>query len=165
MKQRNYRREFIVQISIAIVISVVILNFVMSPVVVRGQSMEPTIHNGSYGISNRFAKGKIDRFDIVTADADGKLLIKRVIGLPGEKIEYRENRLYVNDVYIKESFLSSDVTTEDFSYEVPEGSYFLMGDNRSVSIDSRSYGEFAAEDIVACGVYIIFPVNKLGKVK
>lgn len=162
---RKEKINFLLCIGIAILVSAFILNFLIAPVVVLGQSMEPTVHDKSYAISNRLSAKEVNRFDVVTVKADGRLLIKRVIGLPGETITYEESKLYVDGEYVPEDFLGTDVRTEDFSYTVPYGGYFLMGDNREVSIDSRYYGAFSKSDLKSGDVLVIFPISEFGKVE
>ena len=149
-----------------IVITFILLRFILMPVLVHGNSMLPTLEPDDYGYSFKIArKIGIKRFDVVVIDVesdDDKLLVKRLIGLPNEKIEYIDNHLYVNGEYVEEDFLADDAYTADFAYELGDDEYFVMGDNRLISKDSRFYGSFSGEQIVASHLLILFPFGHLG---
>ena len=149
-----------------IVITFILLRFILMPVLVHGNSMLPTLEPDDYGYSFKIArKIGIKRFDVVVIDVesdDDKLLVKRLIGMPNEKIEYIDNHLYVNGEYVEEDFLADDAYTADFAYELGDDEYFVMGDNRLISKDSRFYGSFSGEQIVASHLLILFPFGHLG---
>ena len=137
------------------------------PCVVEGTSMYPLLHDNDYGYSFIISRNLgINRFDIaVIKVSDGlneKLLVKRVIGLPNEKVTYKNNKLYINDEYIEETFLNDDVNTNDFEVVLKDNEYYCLGDNRSVSRDSRSYGPFMKENIVSTHLFILYPFNNFG---
>ncbi len=163
-EKSKFRRIFDDYISYVLIIIVVLLikRFVVSPIRVNGASMMKTLHNGDImildEISYRFHD--IKRFDIVVVKTKGDLLIKRVIGLPGEFIEYKDNKLYVNDEEIEDSYGSQK--TEDFKVKIPEGYYFVMGDNRTNSLDSRVLGVFSKKEILGKTNLTIFPFNRFG---
>ena len=98
-------------------------------------------------------------------------MIKRVVGLPGETIEYKDNFLYVNGEKYKEKFLGDEVITEDFSLKelgydkIPKGYYLVLGDNRENSKDSRSFGLVKEKDIVGLAWIRLYPFNKIKFIK
>ena len=93
---------------------------------------------------------EINRFDIVIAKkTDNYLIVKRVIGLPDEKVEYKDNHLYINDKPVTEDFIDLYLTkTQDFTYTLKDNEFFLLGDNREYSTDSREHGPFRKEEII-----------------
>lgn len=153
-----------------IVMVILIRTFIITPVRVNGTSMDPTLKNGEIMILNKikYNKNDIKRFDIVVVKMHKELLIKRVIGLPNEEIKYVDNKLYINGEYIKEPFLNDDVYTTNFSLDdfklkkIPENCYFVMGDNREVSLDSRTFGCFSKDKILGSANLVLFPFTKLG---
>ena len=156
---------------IVILAALLIKQFVFSPIRVNGTSMYPTLHDGDFMILNEagfYIKG-LKRFDIVVVKIDGERLIKRVIGMPGDKVKYYENKLYINDEEIKEEF-EHDVThnfeLSEIGYDtVPEGFYFVVGDNRGNSNDSRKFGLVRESQIKGKARLIIFPFSRMGIVK
>ena len=118
---------------------------------VVGQSMEPTLHDGNIGFALRTDLINLSpkRFDIVTISVDDRYLVKRIIGLPGEKIEYFDNRLYINGTYFPEKFLKESTMTENLEITLADDEYFCLGDNRHHSKDSRTYGPFKIGSIKA----------------
>ena len=167
------KKEKIKEISIYLLIIVMVIlirTFLITPVRVNGSSMDPTLRNGEIMILNKvkYNNNDIKRFDIVVIKMDKELLIKRVIGLPNEEIKYVDNKLYINGEYIKESFLNDDVYTTNFSLDdfklkkIPENCYFVMGDNREVSLDSRTFGCFSKDKILGSANLVLFPFTKLG---
>lgn len=167
----NKRIKDILSIILVIIIAVIIKLYVFSPVKVNGNSMVPTLNDGDYMILNEigYRMNGLKRFDIVVANINGEMLIKRVIGLPGEKVEYAYNKLYVNGENVIENFKHDD--TDDFSFSeldaevVPENHYFLVGDNRGNSKDSRIIGFVPANKIMGKANFVIFPFNKIGAVQ
>ncbi len=155
---------------VVIVIAVVLFRiFIATPIQVVGSSMYPTLKSDEILILNKVSKNKLKRFDIVVIKYNSETIIKRIIGLPGEKIEYIDNVLYVNGEIVDEPFEHED--TNDFSLSeissesVPEDSYFVVGDNRGISMDSRIIGFIDKKDILGKASLRLFPINKLGIIK
>lgn len=169
---------------IIIVFICIIRFFVATPVSVNGSSMYPTLKNDDYMILYKLTKKMrgINRFDIVVINTDSGRIIKRVIGLPGEKIKYEIEKnddgdevgvLYINGKKVKEDFIDDiakrNTCNDDWiickgEYIIPEDEYFVMGDNRVNSIDSRVIGTVKDKDIQGIARLRIFPFNKFGNV-
>ena len=161
-KTKKYIKELLPYILIVLVVLMVKL-FVVAPIRVNGPSMENTLYNGDIMILDEFSYrfNSIKRFDIVVVKYEDEYLIKRVIGLPGERIEYKNNKLYINGKFIKEKFLDED--TEDFkSITVPSNQYFVLGDNRDNSTDSRIIGFIPRKNIKGKTNLILYPFNRFG---
>lgn len=143
--------------------------FIATPVRVDGDSMNDTLKNGQILILNKLNK-QYNRFDIVVLKKNKEKLIKRIIGLPGDSIKYKDNELYINDKKIDDV---SNIRTGDFDLkelydidEIPDNYYFVMGDNRTNSLDSRDYrvGLIKSSEIKGTVRIRLFPFNKIGKV-
>lgn len=134
-------------IIITIILLVAIFSFNFSVLLVSGESMEPTLHNGTI-LFGRKTFMSLDRFDVVVCYNDNHSpIIKRIIGLPNETIEYKDNKLYINDELIEENY--SIGNTEDFKVQLGKDNYYCLGDNRENSRDSRSIGQIPKENIIA----------------
>ncbi len=166
----KWMREFLSYISI-IVFVVVIRSYVITPVRVNGLSMYPNLTDGQLLLLEKIDR-RYKRFDIVVIDyeEEGKKekIIKRIIGLPGEHISYKNNTLYVNNQKIEESFIDTKTSDIDISslgsYTVPENTYFVLGDNRPVSKDSRYIGFIDKQDIDGKAIFSLFPLNEFGTI-
>lgn len=171
--------DFARLILITVVAAMIILVFVARKEEVRGTSMYPTLQEGESVIINMAANyvGEIKRFDVVVAREyrSDDLWVKRVIGLPGETISYREDVLYVDGKAMEEPFLDKKYVeqvkkstnklyfTQDFiSKKLGKDEYLLVGDNRNESLDSRNdaVGPFRREQIIARGVFVYQPFSK-----
>lgn len=163
-KKKSYIKEFLPYFIIILVV-LFIKMFIVSPIRVNGASMNPTLKDKDImlldEISYRFSD--IERFDIVVVKEDDEYLIKRVIGLPGEKIEYKDNKLYINGKYKKEEFKHE--VTRDFAVELENGEYFIMGDNRINSTDSRVFGPVSRDEIIGKTTFTILPISRFGSKK
>lgn len=162
--KKSKRKDFIDYLIIILVV-ILLRTFVVTPAVVRQQSMEPTLFERDVILINKL--GKFNRFDVVVIDLGNEYIIKRVIGLPGEHIEYIDNRLYVDGKYIEEAFLDDSVITVDFDIlniginNITNDSYFVLGDNRTNSTDSRVIGVISEEDIIGKTNTVIFPFKHI----
>lgn len=152
---------------IAVIIFVIVIRcYVFTFIRVNGSSMVPTLHNNDIMALNKIGYNfsDISRFDIVVINTGHEYIVKRIIGLPGEKIKYSDNKLYINGKVVTENF--SHKETEDFSeVEVAEGEYFVLGDNRTNSMDSRVFGSFKKEQIEGKTSFVAFPLTRFGKIK
>lgn len=165
-------REFLLD-SIKFVIVTFILIFLMVYVVsvtqVVGSSMSPTLKNQEILILNKakYRFFNVNRGDIISFYyEDTKYLIKRVIGIPGDSIYFKDNVLYINNKIYQEPYLKG-VVTEDFNLNelgygrIPNGKYFVLGDNRENSLDSRKIGLIDRKDIIGEVMFRFWPVNKM----
>lgn len=150
---------------VLIIVVLLIKMFVVSPIRVNGASMNNTLYDKDIMILDEisYRVGDIKRFDIVVVETKDEYLIKRVIGLPGETIKYEDNILYVNGKKVEENF--SHKETKDFEAKVPEGKYYVLGDNRTNSSDSRIIGPIERNQIKGKTSLIIFPFSRFGNVK
>ena len=152
---------------VMIVIAVILIRtFLVTPAIVSGGSMNDTLKDGQLVIVNKFIYNikDIKRFDIVVVknDEGNDKIIKRVIGLPNETVEYIDNKLYIDGKLIKTNLKFKD--TEDFKTTLNDKEYFVLGDNRVVSKDSRYLGGFTKKEIVGKVTIRLFPFNKIGKI-
>lgn len=162
---KEFLKDFIIYASIAVVV-ILTIKYVFSLEQVVGPSMEPNYKSGDLlflnKITYRFKEPRL--FDVVViANDDTKYMIKRIIGLPGDTIEYKDNKLYINGEITKEYFnisgVTKDFSLEQFDYEViPDGYYFVLGDNRENSKDSRTYGLISRKDIIGKVQFRIWPI-------
>ena len=159
----NEKVKDILSYVIVIIIVLLVKHFIVTPIKVNGRSMNNTLYDRDImildKISYRFSE--IKRFDIVVIKVENEYLIKRVVGLPGEKIEYKDSKLYINDKLVIENFTHKN--TDDYIYEsVPKNTYFVIGDNREDSIDSRVIGPISKDKILGKTSLVIFPFNRIG---
>ncbi|CAM3080294.1 signal peptidase I [Filibacter tadaridae] len=178
-KKKNETWEWMKALLIAFGLAAIIRVFLFTPIVVDGESMMPTLENGDRMIVNKigYTIGEPDRFDIVVFHApEKKDYIKRVIGLPGDEVEYRDDVLYVNGKSYEEPYLDpykaeviEGTLTEDFTLEekiqsnvVPAGHVFVMGDNRRKSKDSRHIGAVAIDEIIGNTSIVFWPIKDFG---
>lgn len=151
--------------TILLLIIIIIRIFFYSPIRVNGSSMYPTLQDKEFMILNKIGLQKgINRFDIVVVESNGKYIIKRVIGLPGESVMYNDNKLYINGKVVEDNYSKSE--TENFENVIlKDNEYFVMGDNREVSKDSRVIGPVNIKNIKGKTNLVIFPFNKIGIVE
>ncbi|WP_332693976.1 signal peptidase I [Halalkalibacter lacteus] len=159
---------------IAIIFAVLIRTFLFTSYEVQGESMTPNVYDGERFIVNKIGYGfsEPDRFDLVVFHANEEEdYIKRVIGLPGETVFYKDDILYINDKPVEEPFLEQRVAdhewglyTNDFAIPevVPPGNVLVLGDNRPNSLDSRRLGFIANEQIVGKVDWRFWPIQEAG---
>lgn len=169
--------EFIEAIVFALAIFVVVYLFLFQPNHVKGSSMYPTFKDGEYILTDKisYRLGLPKRGDVVVfkspknADID---FIKRIIGLPGDTVKISSGKLFLNGSLLDESsYLDSSIYTgpesylpENQSITVPEGHFFVMGDNRPHSSDSRDFGPVTTDEFVGKVFFRYFPVDRFGKI-
>lgn len=163
---------------IGIIIFAFIRTFFFSNYVVEGESMMPTLQNGNKLVVNKvgYQIGELNRFDVIVFHANAKEdFVKRIIGLPGDKIEYRNDQLYINGRKYEEPFLNiykqkspGMKLTGDFSLKevtgedtVPDGKLFVLGDNRLGSWDSRHFGFISVQQVVGKVDLRYWPLNEM----
>ena len=176
---KNNKKYFysILEMMILIVVTICVFKFVVIPVRIDGSSMENTLHDKSIALINTIAVSEknIKRFDVVVVNSKelNEKIIKRVIGLPGETVEFKNDVLYIDGKEVEQSFLdekyveeskmiyNTKLFTDDFKVEVGEGEYFVMGDNSIKSMDSRVLGCFTIDDIIGDNGMIIYPFSDI----
>jgi len=174
--------DIIETVVVALSIFLIMYLFIMQPHQVNGQSMEPNFHNAEYLMTDKisYKMGTPKRGDIVVFQAPpaaqcpegtGCDFIKRVIGEPGDTVEVKNNRIYVNGKLLVEDYISDDIPTKAGAYTssgpvtVPEGSYFVVGDNRPHSSDSRIWGTVDLSRIVGKVFFRYWPPDRMGLIK
>jgi signal peptidase I len=159
---------------LSVLIAIVVILFLYQPVKVEGTSMMPGLQNDERIFINkfvyRFGISKIDRGDTVVFLYPGdqtKSYIKRVIGVPGDTVEIQDGTVIVNGKALAEPYVPDDYRDHVPMPPrvVPEGQYFVMGDHRSSSNDSRSWGPVPREYIYGKAVFVYWPLENLGAVR
>lgn len=155
-----------------IIVVILVKMYIVSPVMVSGESMYSTLHGGDVMILDKLSYhfNEIKRFDIVVVKYEKKSIIKRVIGLPGDVVECIDNKLYINGKIYVEKYLDENTVTNDFDIVsisgekvIPDNYYLVLGDNREISLDSRRIGLIKKSDIEGKASFTIFPFNRFGK--
>jgi len=174
-KPKNEFMSWLVAILFGIVISFIFREFVFSPLVVQGASMQPTYENQDVIIVSKLSE--INRFDQIVFEApnENEYYIKRVIGLPGDTVEMKDDILIINNQEYEEPYVKRDDdnpfqkrVTENFTLEevtgqdtVPEGYLFVLGDNRLRSSDSRHYGLIPIDSVLGESKIRIYPLTNI----
>ncbi len=166
----SWLRDF----ALSVVFAVVLIVFLYQPVKVEGTSMMPSLTDQERIFINKFTykvgSGKIDRGDTVVflfPEDRTKSYIKRVIGLPGDRIQIQEGQVFVNNAEILEPYVPAEYRDRMSKAEqvVPADEYFVLGDHRSSSNDSRAWGFVPKKLIYGKAVFVYWPLEKMGRVR
>lgn len=165
-------RDWLITAAIVFVMMSLVNIFIFSISSVKGQSMQPTLWEGEKLLINKISLNFVNpkHGDVVvlrdpsTGPDQKEYLVKRVIGIPGDIVEVKEHKLYVNGKMVDELYIDTEIQDPDFAaLTVEEGRYFVMGDNRyeSASKDSRYFGSVSEDDIIGRADLIWWPLSKL----
>ncbi len=166
--------DFLQGIVVFLAVLVMIYLFIMAPQEINGASMEPNFHNGEYILTNKVLYKFRDpqRGDVVIFKSPRNKeidYIKRVIGLPGDTVRLEKSAFFINGQMLMEPYLAPDTVTFGGSYLqegediiVPPGTYFVVGDNRPHSSDSREFGPIVKEDFIGVAFLRYWPFNQFG---
>lgn len=153
----------IIPYAIIVIFVVLLRTFVVTPVIVSGDSMNNTLKDNDILLLKKYDKS-YERKDIIVFDYKDSKLVKRIIGLPGETVRYEDGILYINDEIVADEFstITSDFDLKYFDIDViPSGYYFVLGDNRNHSSDSRILGLISEEDIEGTTSFSLWPFKKI----
>ncbi len=159
-KIKRFFKELIPYVIILVVV-IIIRTFFITPIVVNGPSMQPTLDGGEIMLLNK--RAKFDRFDVVVIDIEAENIIKRIVALPGETISCKDGVIYVNDRRQDEDY-SQGVTPDFDKVKLADDEYFVLGDNRENSLDSQELGPFKKSQIKGVSEFVLFPFGKFGKI-
>lgn len=136
-----------------------IKNFCIDKVIISGESMLPTLKNENACLMKKWGVSNIKRYDIVIAKTDKKHVVKRVVGMPNDTVQIKDNTVYINGKRIIDEydFPTAYSGIAEHGITIKEGEYFLLGDNRNNSIDSREFGVVKSSDITGIVITKIFP--------
>ena len=168
MSYKKILKSTICTLVVVTAISVIVASFVFPALQVCGSSMEPTFKNDDILLSIKQEKFK--RGDIVAFYYNNKVLIKRVIASSGDHVEIdRHGNVFVNSNLIEEPYITKKSLGEcnqSFPYQVPDNSYFVLGDARENSNDSRNtvIGAVSGENIIGKVIFRLWPLNNVGKI-
>jgi len=174
----RYIFDFIKLIVFAVVFVWLIHNYIFQPFVVFGPSMEPNFYNGDYLIIEKVSyyfrqpkRGEVVVFD--SPQKKGDFLIKRVVGLPNERVEIKNGKIFIYNqdypegIELKENdYLPNGYSTSgQIDYSLKDNEYFLLGDNRYVSLDSRSFGPIPKDKIIGHSLIRGWPIRAFEEIK
>lgn len=161
-----------VGILLGVALGLVLGTVVFGTAMVEGVSMQPTLHSHDYVLINKYTPtlGVVRRGDVVFLKWDDKeeegvsdVVVKRVVGLPGDRVDIRGGLVYVNGEPLNEPYIDNRMVNEAMRYTVPEGSVFVLGDNRSNSEDSRDHGAVSVSNIIGKAACVIWPLTRMGR--
>lgn len=164
----NLLKYLLIDAAVGIVLALLLRRFVCMLVYVKGKSMQDTLQNGEVMFAlRRRLHGEIRRFDVVLCHYPGRkgMFVKRVVGLPGETIYIEEDILYVNGEPVPENFPRRKSLRPMGERSIGPGEYFVLGDNRPASRDSRSVGAIPLEQIVGAAKCVVFPFGKVRRIR
>jgi signal peptidase I len=157
-------------ILLGLAIAFICREFIFTPVKVEGKSMMPTFENNNRIIVSKMSK--VERFDMIVfhSPVSNEDYIKRVIGLPGDIVEVKNDVLHINNIIYEEPYLqenkemlsTKERLTGDLKVVVPEDSFYVMGDNRKKSSDSREIGFITEDSVVGEVKFRYFPMKEFG---
>ncbi|OOM68530.1 signal peptidase I [Clostridium sp. BL-8] len=168
-KMYKFFKEWVVPIVCALAIAFLLRKFVFFNVYVPTGSMIPTINkNDKVLVTRIMSLNSLKRGDIIVFDSDelGETLVKRLIGLPGDKIDIKNGEVFVNGNKLEDDYVKNK-DKYNGSFEVPEGKYFFLGDNRPISNDARYWKNHYIDGskIEGKAQFIFYPFNDFGKLK
>ena len=149
---------------ILIIIAVILIRtFIITPVRVDGASMDQTLEDGQILLLYKLAN--VDYGDIVVLDEEkeGEIIIKRIIGMPGDTVSIRDNTVYVNGEEVEEDYAYGE-TSDYEEITLDDDEYFILGDNRPISKDSRYFGPVKEDEIIGKVIFRLWPFNKFGTI-
>jgi signal peptidase I len=170
-KTSYFLGEILESVVIAVVLAVIIRVFLFQPFYIPSGSMEPTLTEGDRIIVSKinYRLGQPKRWDIIVFKypVDPKRdFIKRMTGLPGETVQIQDSTIYIDGNKVEQSFLPVGLRYNDYGpIKIPEGQYFMMGDNRNNSEDSRVWGTLPKGNIVGKALFIYWPINRIQMLK
>ena len=167
--------DTVLTFAVTFAVMYIVVTYLFTPVRVVGNSMYPNLHDGDFGFASTIGRkvSGVEHGDVVIVYLEDRntYLVKRVIGLPGDTVRMEGGTLYVNDTAVEEDYLDAayirecgeEAFFEDIEeIRLEENEYYVLGDNRINSRDSRYYGPFSGEQIRAKDVLVVLPVSRFG---